>query len=156
MKRTISEIDDLDRRILKELQRDASLTMETLAARVRSTSATVHRRYRKLVQDGIIEKTVAIVRTAASTITVVLGIVVKSQTPKDQAQFRLFLRRHDNIKMAWMTTGEFDYVLVGAFPDMASYLKFIDRDLIESVNFSNFRTFVSVDEVKFDSLRSFL
>ncbi len=37
---------------------------------------------------------------------------------------------------------------VCAFSDMAAYLKFLDRDLIKSVNFKNFRTFVCIDEIK--------
>lgn len=150
-------MDRLDRRILNELQRDASQTMEALAERVGSTPATCHRRYRQLIKSGVIDRKVVIVEPTASdqAITVIIGIVVKSQRPRDQAAFRKFLGSHPLIKMAWMTTGEFDYVAVGAFPDTAAYKKFVDEDLIGSVNFSNFRSYVSIDDIKFDTSRSF-
>ena len=150
-------MDKLDRRILDELQRDASQTMEELAVRTYSTPATVHRRCQKLKASGVIDRIVAIVSPGSSgePITVVLGVTIKSQRPKEQETFKSFIRRQGNIKMAWMTTGEFDYVLVGAFPDTAAYRHFIESDLADNVNFSHFRTFVSVEEVKFETARQF-
>jgi Lrp/AsnC family leucine-responsive transcriptional regulator len=146
-------MDQLDKRILAELTRDADQTIVQIAARVCSTVPTVHRRIRRLKRDGVIERTVAIVHLpeAGRAITVVVGVVVKSQKPRDQSEFRKFIRRNENIRLAWMTTGEFDYVLVAAFPDTDSYYRFVDRELIKSVNFSNFRTFVSLGEIKFDT-----
>ena len=150
-------MDKLDRRILNEVQRDASQTMEQLAARIHSTTATTHRRYQKLKESGVIDRIVAIVSPKASgePITVVLGVSIKSQRPKEQDTFKSFIRRHGNIKMAWMTTGEFDYVLIGAFPNTAAYRLFVETDLAHNANFSNFRTFVSVEEVKFETARQF-
>ena len=146
-------MDQLDKRILAELTKDADQTIEQIAANVCSTVPTVHRRIKRLKRDGVIERTVAIVRLPESGrgITVVVGVVVKSQKPKDQTEFRKFIKRNENIRLAWMTTGEFDYVLVAVFPDTDSYYRFVDRELIKSVNFSNFRTFVSLGEIKFDT-----
>ena len=150
-------MDDLDRRILNEIQRDAGRSLAELADKVNSTLATVHRRFQKLKDDGVITRIVALADPKASSepITVVLGVMIKNQRPKEQESFRSFIRKHKHVKMAWMTTGEFDYVLVGAFPDTASYKTFIENDLSKNANFSNFRTFVSVDEVKFETARIF-
>lgn len=146
-------MDQLDKRILAELTRDADQTIVQIAAQVCSTVPTVHRRIKRLKRDGVIERTVAIVHLpeAGRAITVVVGVVVKSQKPRDQTEFRKFIKRNENIRLAWMTTGEFDYVLVAAFPDTDSYYRFVDRELIKSINFSNFRTFVSLGEIKFDT-----
>jgi len=150
-------MDELDRRILNEIQLDAGRPLSDLADKVHSSLATVHRRFQKLRNDGVITRIVALADAKFSDepITVVLGVMIKNQRPKEQESFRKFIRTQRCVKMAWMTTGEFDYVLVGAFPDTASYKKFIEDDLSKNTNFSNFRTFVSVDEVKFETARIF-
>ncbi len=155
--RGAGELDTLDRRILNVLQKDASLTMAELALAVASTVPTCHRRVSALRKSGALERVVAIANSDLSNeaFTIVIGIVIKSQRPEDEGRFHRFLKGHPHIKMAWMTTGEFDYIALCAFPDTNAYLNFIQSELITHANFSNFRTFVSVDQIKFDTSRSF-
>lgn len=150
-------MDDLDRRILDAVQRDAAQTMAELAVATGSTSATCHRRYRTLKQVGLICRIVALADEARSRepLTVLLGISVRDQSSGKQRSLRQFLRALPEVKMAWMTTGEFDYFLIGAFGDMASYLKFIETRLETHRDIVGYRSFVSMDEVKFDTGRSF-
>jgi Lrp/AsnC family transcriptional regulator, leucine-responsive regulatory protein len=54
-------LDDLDHRILIQLQTDASLTNFALAERVHASPPTTLRRVKRLTELGVIEKTVAIV-----------------------------------------------------------------------------------------------
>lgn len=150
-------MDALDRRILSALQSDATLTMNQLAEVVNSTPATCHRRFQQLCHSGVITDIVAMVDFAASKepFTVVLGIMVESQKPHEQATARRFLQNHPHIKQCWMTTGEFDYVVVAAFLNSDHYKEFVHSELTESVNIRNFRSYISLDTVKFDTSRSF-
>lgn len=52
--------------------------------------------------------------------------------------------------MAWMTTGEFDYVLIAAFRDQQAFSAFLENDLQALGVVERYRTFVSVDELKFE------
>ena len=54
------DLDDTDLRILDQLQRDASLTNQDLAAKVHVSAATCLRRTKRLVEEGLIERTVAL------------------------------------------------------------------------------------------------
>lgn len=110
-------LDDLDRRIVRELQRDASQSMTTLAERVASSPATCHRRYQRLKRAGYIRAVVALVDPAlfGEAFTVTIGVKLKDQRVQGQREVRDFVAAHPRVMMAWMTTGEFDYVIVGAF-----------------------------------------
>ncbi len=68
-------MDELDKRLLNELQRNADQTMKELAARLNSTPATVHRRIQRLKTQKIITGIAASVAPASSNqpVTVVLG-----------------------------------------------------------------------------------
>ena len=53
-------LDATDLRILDQLQRDATLTNQALAAAVHTSAATCLRRVKRLVDSGVIERRVAI------------------------------------------------------------------------------------------------
>src|SRR5262249_37010659 len=58
-------MDDIDRKILAELQRDGRLTVTELAYRVRLTPAPCHRRLRELERTGVITGYRAVLDPAA-------------------------------------------------------------------------------------------
>ncbi|WP_285660459.1 Lrp/AsnC family transcriptional regulator [Actinorhabdospora filicis] len=58
-------MDDIDRRLIAELQRDASASYATLAAAVGLSTASAHDRVRKLKERGIIRRTTVEVDPAA-------------------------------------------------------------------------------------------
>jgi Lrp/AsnC family leucine-responsive transcriptional regulator len=150
-------LDDLDRRILNAVQRDATGTMEALSELVGSTAATCHRRLRRLQRDGVVRAIVALVDAKRSDepLTVLLGVRMSGQSSEQQRQLRRFMKRRSEIKNAWMTTGQFDYVLIAAFADMDRYLEFLEKELQQHPEIETYQSFVSLDEVKFETGRVF-
>ena len=61
---TPEALDELDLRILEQLQQDASITNQELAERVHASPPTCLRRVRRLTESGIIQKQVAIIDPA--------------------------------------------------------------------------------------------
>ena len=57
-------LDATDLRILEQLQRDASLTNQALAAAVHTSPATCLRRVKRLMDTGVIERQVALLSPA--------------------------------------------------------------------------------------------
>lgn len=149
------DLDNLDRRILRELQQDASQPMRRIAERVNSTPATCHRRYQRLLRSGAIKKTIAIADPSVSgeAITTVIGVTLTNQQQSSQRLIRDFVTKHAEILMAWMTTGEFDYVFILAFQDSKSYADFLDQNLQTIPVLDRYRSFISVDELKFNPIR---
>ena len=52
------ELDDSEKRILRALQRNADISINEIAETAALSTASVHRKIRRLKADGIIEKTV--------------------------------------------------------------------------------------------------
>lgn len=150
-------LDALDRRILNEVQRDAKQTMHELAARVASTAATCHRRIKRLEDAGVAARTVTLAEPAQSNepVTVVLGLTLSDQAKPRQDLVKDFLKAQIEIRMAWMTTGDFDYVVVCAFPDVSALGRFIDTIISRDERVQRFRTFISIEDIKFETLRRF-
>src|SRR5215472_3579317 len=65
MLKYFGHMDDIDRKILAELQRDGRLTVTELADRVRLTPAPCHRRLRELERTGVITGYRAVLDPAA-------------------------------------------------------------------------------------------
>jgi Lrp/AsnC family transcriptional regulator, leucine-responsive regulatory protein len=58
-------LDETDRRILTTLQQDCAITNQELAERVHVSAPTCLRRVRRLVEEGVIERQIAIVSPEA-------------------------------------------------------------------------------------------
>src|SRR3546814_19106310 len=78
------DLDELDRRILDQLQHDCALTNQELAARVHASPPTCLRRVRRLVATGVIARQVAIVapEKLGSTPTAIVEIPLDVQGRK--------------------------------------------------------------------------
>ena len=55
-------LDDLDKRILLQLQQNAAITNQELAEKVHASAPTCLRRVRRLTEDGWIQRQVALVQ----------------------------------------------------------------------------------------------
>jgi DNA-binding Lrp family transcriptional regulator len=152
-----NSLDRLDRRILNEVQRNAAQTMHEIAAKVSSTSATCHRRLKRLTEAGFITRTVAIADAARSNepVTVVLGLVLADQARSHQNTLQDFLRNQSEIRTAWMTTGDFDYIIICAFRDVQALAHFIEKVISENESIRRYRSFIAIEDVKNETLRQF-
>lgn len=150
-------LDSLDRRIIEILQQDCSLTMGGLAERAGSTPATCHRRMQSLLAAGVIDRRIAIAKRGLSLepVTAVIGLAIRAQARECQHLVRQFIKEQPSIRMAWVTTGEFDYIAVGAFSNLDGLCKFVDQAVSANDLFRSYRTFLALDEIKMDHSRRF-
>lgn len=152
-----AETDALDRRILNALQEDASRGVAQLAEAVGSSPATCHRRIRALRDKGVIERVVARCASASSRepVTVMLGLTLVQQTSNMQRDTRNFLRSCDEVRCAWLTTGDYDYMAIAVFEDLAHLNRFSTETLSEFAPIARYRTFLALEELKFETARRF-
>ena len=85
----LPELDDLDRRILEQLQIDCALTNQDLAERVHASPPTCLRRVRRLVDIGVIDRQVAILAAdkLGSTLTAIVEITLDVQAAESLDAF---------------------------------------------------------------------
>ena len=142
-------MDDKDRRILAQLQSDAGQSIEDLAAKVNLSRNACWRRIKVLEERGIIRARVALLDPEKLNLGLTAFIAIRT-AQHDQAwldRFSAAVRDIPEITGAFRTTGETDYVLKAAVPDIAGYDRLYKR-LIAKVPLTDVSAFFVMEKVK--------
>jgi Lrp/AsnC family leucine-responsive transcriptional regulator len=121
-------LDELDRRILEELQRDGGLSNLDLAERVGLSPSPCSRRVKALEDSGIIEKRVTLLdrKKLGLTLTAFIQISMDRHTPERFDHFETRVRAYPEVQACWLITGhDADYLLKVVVPDMDHYQVFL-------------------------------
>jgi Lrp/AsnC family leucine-responsive transcriptional regulator len=116
-------MDDIDARILRAVQRDASRPVAELAREVGLSPSACHRRVKLLEAAGLITGYVARLDRAALElpVQVFVEITVSSQSQEALEAFETAVTRFDEILECHLTTGQADYLLRVVARDVADY-----------------------------------
>ncbi|MAR50408.1 MAG: hypothetical protein CML42_04670, partial [Rhodobacteraceae bacterium] len=109
----MKNLDLSDIRILKELQKDASSSIEEISEIVSLSRNACWRRIRRLEEDGILNKRVALVNAEALNLgqMVIVLISTNSHDPNWLEQFRSAIASMPEIMGAHRMSGDLDYIL---------------------------------------------
>lgn len=142
-------IDDLDRRILSHLQKDASVALEDLGARVGLSRNACWRRIKALEEAGIIRARVALLDPAALGLGLTVFILVRtsSHDPGWLDKFARATSSMPEILGAYRMTGELDYLIRARVADVAGYDR-LYRRLIQKVEMSDVSASFVMEEIK--------
>ncbi len=145
-------LDDLDLRILDQLQKDASLTNQALAEIVHASPPTCMRRVRHLRQTGVIEKQVAILNPdkVGPTMTAIIEVTLDVQTAERLQHFEQRVQRETAVLQCYRVSTGPDFVLIAQVADMPGYHALVHRTLTADANIRNVRSFFSVHRSKFE------
>lgn len=144
------ELDRFDRQLLNLVQEDSALTAEELAHTLAHSPSAIQRRLRRLREDAVILREVAIVdpkKVGAPTFYVV-SLQVERDRPESLVQLRTWLSTQDSIQQAFYVTGEADFVLIVTAPDTEAYDALMSRLMKENPNVTKFSTNVALGIVK--------
>jgi len=142
-------MDNLDRKILRLLQRDATVSLEDLGAKVGLSRNACWRRMRRLQDDGVITRTVALVDPRAVNLGLAAFIAVRAGS-HDAAwleRFRSAVQDIPEIVGVYRTSGDIDYLLYARVPDMAAY-DAVYQSLISRVDLSDVSASFVMEEIK--------
>ena len=145
------QIDGIDRRIIRELQRDASLSHAALAERVGASAASVWRRVRALDQEGILGRTVRLADPAAlgRAVNVLCQVRMSRQTIEARAEFEDFIQSREEIVECYAMSGEWDYLLRIAVKDVADYDRFVMRGVLAHPSVAHAASNFALRQVKY-------
>jgi len=120
------QLDRIDRKILHELMRDATLPVAQLAERVGLSQTPCWKRVQKLEAAGIIERRVAIVDPdkIGLGLAVFVEVEASDHTPEWRAAFRDAIRAFPCIVEVHRMAGDVDYLLKVRVPDMDAFDEF--------------------------------
>ncbi|MCA0422723.1 MAG: Lrp/AsnC family transcriptional regulator [Proteobacteria bacterium] len=143
-------MDQIDRKILDLLQQDASLQINAIAESVGLSAAPCWRRIRKMEEDGLITRRVALVdrRKANLAMTVFVAVKATRHTTDWLDGFRRLISTIPEIVEAWRLAGEADYLLRIVVPDIDAYDDVYKR-MIGRLDFSDISSSIAMEEMKF-------
>ena len=144
-----AEIDTVDRRILAELQRDGTLSVDQLSERVSLSRNACWRRMRRLEDDGFITGRVALVDAEKLGLGLSVFILIRTSNhdPDWLAKFRNAVTSFPEITGVYRMSGDLDYVLRARVADVKAYDRLYQR-LIAKVPLSDVSASFVMEEIK--------
>jgi Lrp/AsnC family transcriptional regulator, leucine-responsive regulatory protein len=147
------KLNNIDIRILQELQRDADQTNLALAEKVGLSPPACLKRVQKLKVAGVIDRIIAIVSTTSfrRRLNMVVEVEMKQDKPVLYQQFIDLMAKAPEVKQCYQVTGVVDFVLIVNVADIFEFEAFCERTLYKHDNMQKFTTLVSVKCTKFDT-----
>jgi Lrp/AsnC family transcriptional regulator, leucine-responsive regulatory protein len=146
------ELDDLDRRILRQLQQEASLTNHALAERVHASPPTCLRRVNRLAKEGVIERQIALLAPGkiGSRLTAIVEITLDHQATEKLLEFECLVALEGAVQQCYRVSPGPDFVLIIHVKDMDAYHQLAHRLFASQSNVRNVKSYFSILRSKFD------
>jgi Lrp/AsnC family transcriptional regulator len=141
-------LDTADRRILRALQADATLSLADLSERVNLSRSACGRRLQRLEAEGYIRARVALLDAGklGLPLTVFISIKTREHNAAWAARFREVVERLPGVLEVYRMSGEVDYLVKAAVADMADYDR-LYQELI-AANLSDVSAGFVMEEIK--------
>ena len=142
-------LDDRDRAILNFLQVNSEVAIAELADRVSLSLSACARRIKRLEDEGYIGARVALLNRAKMRVgTTVFVAIRNSRHSADWHEpFVRLLADIPEIQEAHRLTGDIDYILKIAVPDVETY-DLIYKRLVAKLEFSGISAYISMETLK--------
>jgi Lrp/AsnC family leucine-responsive transcriptional regulator len=150
----MTELDAIDRNLLRLLQEDGRRTTLDLASRVGLSPTGASQRVKRLFREGFITA----VRAVLNPAKIGRGTIVFIQVRLDQTTPQVFDRFAEAVANApevlecHMVVGGFDYLVKARIADMSVFQEFLQRVILPLPGVRETHTYTSVADVKPDAL----
>jgi Lrp/AsnC family leucine-responsive transcriptional regulator len=122
------EFDKLDKRILRELQIDGSISNTDLAERVGLSATPCARRVKRMQDEGLIQGQVIILNASqlGLKLSALVQVSMDRHTPDRFERFEAEIKKYPQVVECLLITGQSaDYQLKVIVPDMDFYQEFL-------------------------------
>lgn len=149
----MTEFDSIDVNILKQLQKDASLTAQEIAAKVNLSTSPCWRRINRLEQTGIIQKKVALLDSKKLGMQMVTFVSISlSRNDEDSLEkFEKQVQQFPEIVECYTVTGTMDYFLKIITRDIQHFESFLRRHLARLPLIREIHSNVAVTQIKYST-----
>ncbi|MEO1642776.1 MAG: Lrp/AsnC family transcriptional regulator [Pseudomonadota bacterium] len=142
-------IDEFDKRILEQLQRDNRQSMGAIGDSVGLSEPAVRRRVKRLRDAGYIIADVSLIDPQRAGITVIVSIRFEKESHQTYERFKAEMAQTPQITQCYTVTGDEDFILIGHFSDMLSYEAWINDRILSNRDISRSTTNVVYSRVKY-------
>ena len=147
--------DAIDLQLLEQLQTDASLSNQALAARVHISPPTCLRRVKRLRDAGLIEREIAVLSVdklslvAGYGLCAIVEITLDHQDQGALEAFELRVAKDAAVQQCYRVSPGPDFCLVVHTAHMPDYLALAQRLFTADANVRNVKTYFSIKRSKF-------
>ena len=148
----MDDLDLIDRKIIAELMRDATLPVAQIADKVGLSQTPCWKRIQKLEAAGVLTGRVALADPAriGFGLTVFVGIEAPDHSAEWREAFAKATAGIPQIMEVYRMAGEMDYLLRVAVPDMAAFDTLYKR-LTDAVPIKNVTSHFAMERMKFST-----
>ena len=127
------KLSTTDRRLLNELQRDATRNQSELAELVGMSRTSCWRRIRDFEEAGLIQRQVALLnpKIAGFNIQVLLLVAMTEHTDENRQSFERHVSLLPEVTECFSVSGDRDYVLHVLVEDMDTYNDFLNAQILK-------------------------
>ena len=145
------KLDSTDLRILAALQADGALSNVELARRVHLSPSPCLTRVKALEAAGVIERYVALVNAKnwGLGLNVFISISLKTQSKEVLADFERRSAEQDAVMECYLMSGDADYLIRVALPDIAALERFILEQLTPIADIEKIRSSFALKQVRY-------
>ncbi len=152
-KRMPIRLDEVDRKILGQLQEDAGQSLDEIARKVGSSKTPVWNRIRKLKDAGVIGRQTVILDAESLGLEACFFVLIRTSEHEAewQRKFLQTLRNRPEVLEAHRLAGDIDYILKIRVQNARAYDTFYQA-LISEVRIYNVTALLSMEEIKSTTL----
>ena len=132
MARSDAALSRIDRKVLRELQRDGRITYSELAHRVGLSVSACSERVRRLERDKVIRGYTALVdaETVGRGLVVLVQVALVKNSQLAFHDFNRAVKLLPEVQECYLTSGNFDYLIKARVRDMHQYRTFLGETLL--------------------------
>ena len=144
------KIDEIDRKILEQLQRDASPSTADLAEQVGLSMSPCWRRIRRLENLGVIRKRVALLdrEKLGLEVTAFASVKLSAHGVAALPEFEAAIDDFQEVVACFVMTGDVDYLLQVVTRDIRSYENFLRNRLLQLPTVREVHSQIALNELK--------
>lgn len=146
----MTNLDAYERKIVRELQRDASLTTAELAERIGLSPSPCWRRIDRLEREGVIRKRVALVdrRKVGLNAHIFAQVKLNAHGRANLDEFSAAIRGFPEVLDAYVLMGTVDFMLRIVAEDIDAYERFFFEKLSKLPGVQEINSIVALSEIK--------
>ncbi|ABC29288.1 Transcriptional regulator [Hahella chejuensis KCTC 2396] len=148
----MNALDSFDVALLKALQEDCQQTSQQLAEKIGLSPTAIQRRIKRLREQGIIHKEVAILNSQllGNRMTVIIQVILEKGGPRIVDAFKRRIIKFPEVQQCYYVAGEFDFVLIVNVANITEYDLLTRKLFPDDMKISKFYTIIAIEAVKAD------
>ena len=142
--------DKIDLKLIEELQIDSKQSMKQLAAKVNLSITPTHERIKRMENNSVIEKYVAIIKpeTLGKSLIVYCQVTLVKHQEIFLKEFENYVADIDEIVEVSYIAGAYDFLLKVVLNDMIDYQNFVMKKISQLDIISKFQSSFIIKQTK--------